>query len=298
MNIRMRATSMRTNIATNIRMYTATGTHMVVPMTMLFMKMNTSIREKNVHTTMSMPSMKLRTTIINTGKIVTEVNEMPAPPKPLPEIQSICHRWSENIENINSKRETIVFFQNELPGLLLNRQLFVDLLDQITRGGTYPELRQAMMFENEYLLYLNSHRRFSLRMFIFEPGEYTPIHDHNSWGVSGNVSGDLEVVKYARKDDGKRAELARLWKSDRYRLVPGDTELTLPLDEGIHQTGNPTAETIIMISVYGPSIRRLYINCFDMANNRVQRIYPQRLKKKIRASRALLALEPEPADKT
>ena len=216
---------------------------------------------------------------------------MPNPPKPPSEIQSICRRWSENIENIKSKSETIGFFQKELPGLLLNRQLFVGLLDKITRGASYPELRQALMFDNEYLLYLNSNRRFSLRMFIYEPGEYTPIHDHNSWGVSGNVSGDLEVVKYVREDEANHPEFARLRESDRYRLSPGDTELTLPLDEGIHQTGNPCTETIIMISVYGPSIRRLYMNCFDKDTHRVHRIYPQRLKKKIRASLALQALE-------
>lgn len=218
---------------------------------------------------------------------------MPAPPKPPPEILSVCSRWLEKIESFLTKQETFEYFQNELPGLLLNRQLFVQILDQITRGGTHPELRRAMMFENEYLLYLNSNRRFSLRMFIFEPGEYTSIHDHNSWGVSGNVSGNLEVVKYVREDDGSLEDFARLRESDRYRLVPGDTELTLPLEAGIHQTGNPTAETIIMISVYGPPNRRLYINRFDIANKRVQKIYPQRLKKKMLASQALKTLNAE-----
>jgi predicted metal-dependent enzyme (double-stranded beta helix superfamily) len=195
--------------------------------------------------------------------------------------------------DLTTKQETMVFFQKELPELLFNKQLFVQILDKITRGGTHPDLCQAMMFENEYLLYLNSSRRFSLRMFIFEPGEYTPIHDHNSWGVTGNVSGNLEVVKYVREDDGRLEKFARLRESDRYRLAPGDTELTLPLDAGIHQTGNPTAETIIMISVYGPPMRRLFINCFDMTNNRVQKIYPQRLKKKKLASQALQTLKAE-----
>jgi predicted metal-dependent enzyme (double-stranded beta helix superfamily) len=218
---------------------------------------------------------------------------MPAPPKPHPEILSICSRWFETIESSTTKKETIEFFQNELPELLLNRQLFVQILDQITKGGTHPDLRQALLFENEYLLYLNNHRRFSLRMFIFKPGEYTPIHDHNSWGVSGNVSGNLEVIKYAREDDGRLEEFARLRESDRYGLVPGDTELTLPLDAGIHQTGNPSTETIIMISVYGPPIRRLYINRFDMANHRVQKIYPPRLNKKKLAFQALQTLKTE-----
>ena len=221
---------------------------------------------------------------------------MPAPPKPTPEILSVCSRWSEQIESFKTKQETIGFFQNELPVLLLNTPLFVRILEHITRGGTYPELRQARMFDNEYLLFLNNNRRFSVRMFIFEPGEYTPIHDHNSWGVTGNVTGNLEVVKYAREDDGSLDEFARLRESNRCRLVPGDTEVTLPLNSGIHQTGNPTAETIIMISVYGTPIRRLYINHFNIANNRVKKMYPQRLKKKMIASQALQALKAEPGN--
>jgi predicted metal-dependent enzyme (double-stranded beta helix superfamily) len=127
-------------------------------------------------------------------------------------------------------------------------------------------------------------------MFIYEPGEYTPIHDHNSWGVTGSASGNLEVIKYVREDDGSTEEFARLRESDRYGLAPADTEITLPLDAGIHQTGNPSAETMIMISIYGPPIRRLYINRFDTDNNRVSKIYPSKLKKKMLAAQALQTL--------
>ena len=73
MNIRTKARSMPTNTPISIRMITATGTHMNTPMTMLFMKMSTSIREITVLTIMSMPLMKLKTTIINIDRIVTEV---------------------------------------------------------------------------------------------------------------------------------------------------------------------------------------------------------------------------------
>ncbi len=79
---------------------------------------------------------------------------MPVPPKPPPEILSLCSRWSEKVASFNTKKEPIVFFQNGLTGLLSNRQLFAQILDQITKGGTHPELRRAMMFENEYLLFL------------------------------------------------------------------------------------------------------------------------------------------------
>ena len=74
MNIHTKARSTRTNTPIIIRMNTATRTRMNTPMTMLFMKMSTSIREKTVLTIMSMQSMKLKTTIIDidiTGARVT-----------------------------------------------------------------------------------------------------------------------------------------------------------------------------------------------------------------------------------
>jgi hypothetical protein len=216
---------------------------------------------------------------------------MPLPTKPLPELVAICTRWSENVAGFATDQARIDFFQNELPGLLLDKGLFAAILNGITRGGSYPDLHLAMMFENEYLLYLNSRRLFSLRMYIFESEEYIPIHDHNSWGVTGNVRGSLEVIGYNREDDGSVQNHARLKESDRCRLEPGETELSLPLNAGIHQTGNPTAETMIMISVYGPPVRRLYINGFDAAHDKVFKIYPLRLKKKMLASQALKALE-------
>jgi predicted metal-dependent enzyme (double-stranded beta helix superfamily) len=215
---------------------------------------------------------------------------MLVPLNPLSQLIAICNRWSEKVVRFTTKQARIEFFQKELPGLLLNKRLFTETLNKIAKGETQRDLRQAMMFENEYLLYLNSSRLFSLRMYIFEPGEYTWIHDHNSWGVLGNVTGSLEVIRYIREDDGSKEKYARLGESDRSTLVPGETELTFPLNAGIHQTGNPTAETIIMISVYGPPLRRLYINCFDLNQDRIFKLYPLRLKKKMLASQALKTL--------
>ncbi len=215
---------------------------------------------------------------------------MPTAPKPPPELLKICTRWSKRVPDINDQQDRIQYFQKELPGLLLNKKLFAEILKKVITGGSYPNLRQATMFENEFLLYLNSRRLFSLRMFIFGPKEYTPVHDHNSWGVTGNVSGILEVVRYVRQDDGSKKDFARLREFSRSRLVPGETELTLALDAGIHQTGNPASETMIMISVYGPSIRRLYTHFFDIRKNRASKNYPPKLKKKIMASRALQTL--------
>jgi predicted metal-dependent enzyme (double-stranded beta helix superfamily) len=212
---------------------------------------------------------------------------MPKPPKPPEELLEICNRWSEAIEGISGDPARIEYFQNELPGFLLNQALVEELLKNIKSGNPYPDLRQAQIIDDEILLYLNPKRLFSLRMFLYGPGDYTPIHDHSSWGVSGAVVGELGVIRYVREDDGSVEAYAQLLQAAPVYLQPGEIELTRPLNEGIHQTGNPVDGTTIMISIYGSPIRRPYINRFDYKTYKVEKLYPPRIRKKMLAIQAL-----------
>lgn len=212
---------------------------------------------------------------------------MPGSPKPPEELLKICKRWSQSLEKISGDAARIEFFQKELPAFLRNHRIFEILLQNIKMGHPYPDLRQAQMIDDEILLYLNPRRLFSVRMFLYGSGEYTPIHDHNSWGVSGAVVGELGVIRYAREDDGTVEGYARLRQTGRFELRPGEIELTRPLNEGIHQTGNPGQGTTLMISVYGSPVRRLYINRFNAERNSVEQLYPPRIKKKMLAAQAL-----------
>jgi predicted metal-dependent enzyme (double-stranded beta helix superfamily) len=137
------------------------------------------------------------------------------------------------------------------------------------------------------VLYLISKRLFSLRMFLYKSGDFTPIHDHSSWGVLGAAVEELGVVRYAREDDGSVEGYTRLQQTASVFSQPGEIELTRPLNEGIHKTGNPVDGTTIMIGVYGRPIRRLYINRFDDKTNKVEKLYPPRIKKKMQAAQAL-----------
>ena len=132
---------------------------------------------------------------------------------------------------------------------------------------------------------------FSLRMYLHEPGEYTPIHDHSSWGVLGNASGTMEIIKYRRMDDGSRDGFARIEESARITCNPGETDTTLPLNDGIHCVGNPTDKTIAIVNVYGSPIRRLFINRFVLEKNRVEKIFPPHLRRKRLATQALEEFE-------
>jgi predicted metal-dependent enzyme (double-stranded beta helix superfamily) len=161
---------------------------------------------------------------------------------PIPqEIDSFCTRWSDALAGISEMKDKVEYISNELPSLLQTKESFVEILCNLIKGERYPDLRKATMFDNEFLLYADPGRSFSLRLFIWAPGEYTTVHDHNSWGVIGPASGEMDVVNYKKKNKESDSESVRLVETERMRLSPGETTFTLPLDEGIHKVGNPTA---------------------------------------------------------
>jgi len=211
-------------------------------------------------------------------------------PESFHELQAVFDHWSESIQQYRENEKRIAFIGKELPGLLLNRPLFKKILADVVGGGNYPDARQATMFSNEFILFINHQRLFSVRLYIYEPGQYTPVHDHNSWGVYGCVSKKIEVIRYRRTDDESKPDYARLQEIERLILQPGETTSVLPLNDGIHQAGNPNNQTAMMLSVYGTPIRRLYVNQYDILQDTVSRRYPPRLRKKRLAAKALEAL--------
>jgi predicted metal-dependent enzyme (double-stranded beta helix superfamily) len=207
------------------------------------------------------------------------------------ELRLLCERWSKSMEEISGYEARLKFIREAFPDLLLNTTLFRVLLKNIIDGARYPDIRQGTMFDNEMLLYTDSKRLFSIRLYLWGRGEYTPIHDHNAWGLIGPVLGEFEVIKYTRQDEGSDEEYARLGEKERLVLNPGETDVTLPLNNGIHMTGNPTDKTLATIHLYGNPVRRTYINTYDIQSGRISRLYAPRSRKRILASEALRTLE-------
>lgn len=205
-------------------------------------------------------------------------------------LQVICRTWAAAVKRIGDSEGRMAFFRDELPALLVNRGLFEGILSGIQNGNPHPDLRQETLFDNELVLYRDPGRLFSLRLYIFGPGAHTSVHDHISWGVSGSAFGKLEVVRYRREDDGSNSDQAQLALAEPRVLWPGEIETTLPLDQGIHRTGNPTEGATLMVSVYGTPLRRLYIQRFNLENGSVHRVFPPRFKKKMLAEQALKAM--------
>ena len=206
------------------------------------------------------------------------------------ELKTIFDRWAESLQQYRDNAQRIAYIGKEMPGLLINSSLFKAILANIVQGGNYPDVRQATLFSNELVLIIDVRRLFSARLYIYAPGEFTPIHDHNSWGVYGCASQQVDVIRYRRTDDESKPGCACLQKIERRVLLPGETTSVLPLNDGIHRAGNPNHQTAVMLSVYGTPIRRLYVNQYDFAQNTVSKRYPPRLHKKMLAAGALDAM--------
>ena len=104
----------------------------------------------------------------------------------------------------------------------------------------------------QYLLYRDPLSRFSIVSFVWGPGQRSPIHDHQVWGLVGVLEGAEFSQSYAPPaDPGDPPVLAG---SER-RLAPGDVDVMSPELGDIHRVRNAFDDRpSIGIHVYGADI--------------------------------------------
>ena len=206
------------------------------------------------------------------------------------ELVDFCRECSEGLSTLNDNMSRISFVTSILEPLLGKRQLFGNILENVIKGRSYPDIRYPTMFDNELILYLDPAGQFSLRMFLWPPGGFDAIHDHNSWGVIGPVTGRLKVRDFKHSD--RSSHSAGIVETGIRIIHPGMSYWVLPLEEGIHQTGNPTEETAIQISVYGKKqTDRSYVNIYNEDSGRTYPLYSPPLRKRMLAEEALSSMD-------
>ena len=93
----------------------------------------------------------------------------------------------------------------------------------------------------------------SLFALVWRPGQWTPIHDHGTWGVVGVLEGVLEERSYlpagSHIDDGETIDLQ---PGGITLLTPGAVATFVPNPDHIHITGVPAdREKAISLHLYG-----------------------------------------------
>ncbi len=118
-----------------------------------------------------------------------------------------------------------------------------------------PDPRQY----RQYLLYCDPQERFSVVSFVWGPGQRTPVHDHQVWGVVGVLRG-AEIERRFVEADGALREVACA------RLDPGHVGMLLPEEGDIHQVANAFDDRVsVSIHVYGGNIGAVPRHVFDLA---------------------------------
>lgn len=102
----------------------------------------------------------------------------------------------------------------------------------------------------QYLLHCDSRQRFSVVSFVWAPGQSTPIHNHETWGLIGMLRGCEVNQNYVIDDAGIPHP-----KGEPERLNPGDVEMFTPATGDIHQVWNAHDDRpSVSVHVYGANI--------------------------------------------
>lgn len=115
-----------------------------------------------------------------------------------------------------------------------------------------PYRRPHPMHYQQYLLYRDPLVRFSIVSFVWGPGQKSPIHDHQVWGLVGTLQGEELSQSYAAPQDPSKPVVVQ---GAERRMVPGDVEVMTPAFGDIHRVRNASdTEVAVGIHVYGADI--------------------------------------------
>jgi predicted metal-dependent enzyme (double-stranded beta helix superfamily) len=177
--------------------------------------------------------------------------------------------------------------QEMLSELTANPGWFQPTLAQLILSETFLQSQFLPIDPNDIQLYYSPDKTFSVRAYIWEPDVSYPIHDHGAWGMIASLFNQIKETKYQLTAGREELTFTELLKTREAVLSPGQTSNVPPLDEGIHQMQCVNKDISVTVHVYGPRVRRGYIQVYNTANNTIQRIYRPAITKKVLAIRTL-----------
>jgi predicted metal-dependent enzyme (double-stranded beta helix superfamily) len=110
-------------------------------------------------------------------------------------------------------------------------------------------------------IYVAEDDRLSFYALVWEPGQWTPIHDHGTWGVVGVLEGVLHETNYicTNKTDDMSDDHVELVRGGIIMLAPGAVTSFVPNPDHIHMTGNAnTQNRVVSLHMYGHSMAGFY----------------------------------------
>jgi len=149
------------------------------------------------------------------------------------------------------------------------------MLELIERATTFLEPQHYRSDPNHYarnLVYEAPDASLSLYTLVWSPGQWTPVHDHGSWGVVGVLEGVLEERNYVRlSPDGGADEGIHLVRGGVILLGRGAVTSFVPNPDHIHVTGVPPERPrAVSLHLYGRTMNSF--NTYDISSGTRQRV--------------------------
>lgn len=110
-----------------------------------------------------------------------------------------------------------------------------------------------------YPLYVAPDGSFSIASAVWDVGQGTPVHGHETWGVVGIYRG-VEVE--TRYDKPQRPDVP-LTRQDTEEWAAGQVTVCCTTDDDVHQVRCGGAEPVVGIHVYGADIGTLPRRSYD-----------------------------------
>ncbi len=149
------------------------------------------------------------------------------------------------------------------------------MLDLIDKADTFLEPQHYRSDPTSYtrnLVYDAPDESLSLYAIVWLPGQWTPVHDHGSWGVVGVIEGVLEERSYVRVSPDRGAdEDIKLARGGLILLRHGAVTSFVPNPDHIHVTGVPFERPrAVSLHLYGRMMNSF--NTYDVAAGTRRRV--------------------------
>ena len=149
------------------------------------------------------------------------------------------------------------------------------MLDLIGHADTFLQPQHYRSSGESYtrnLIYEAPDKGLSLYSLVWLPGQWTPVHDHGSWGVVGVIEGVLEERSYVRLSPDRGAdEEIDLVRGGIVLLRCGSVTSFVPNPDHIHVTGVPKVRSrAVSLHLYGRTMNDF--NVYDVEARTRRRI--------------------------
>lgn len=113
----------------------------------------------------------------------------------------------------------------------------------------------------------------SLYTIVWSPGQWTPVHDHGSWGVVGVLEGVLEERSYVRRSPDRGLDAGiDLVRGGIILMGRGTVTSFVPNPDHIHVTGVPPERPrAVSLHLYGRMMNSF--NTYDVAAGTRRRVH-------------------------